>query len=504
MTNAKAVVLARVSTKEQEELGHSLPAQLTRLHDHARKKGFEVVKEFAFSESAGVKIRKKFEEVLAFLRAQSPMPALLCENVDRITRNFRDAVDLDDLRLNHGLEIHFVQEGFVLSARASGSEMFMWEAKVFLAKQYINRLTDDAKRSIRYKIEKGEWIAKAPVGYANTTDEAGRKTVAVDVEQAYLVKRVFAEYATGIVSLRELQRKAIGWGLCASKGRSISLQTLSYMLSNPFYRGFMRINGQLHRHAYPSIIDPDTFEACQRVPAKSRRPEQAIRETKQDFVLRGLVTCAGSGRKATCDLKKGKYVYLIADDPSDPAKKLWVKEETVLSQIRAVLSSIRIPEEVMAEITGHLRTSHDAEVAFHHDRIGTLEAESRDLRAKLDRLTDLLLDEGITRDMYDRKHREIAERQRQIGEQLQDSHEADSEFKMALSGLLSLASKAADLFESSNNAEKRSLIGFTFSNLQLEGATLKYSLRKPFDMFVDLNTRQKWLPELDSNQRPFD
>jgi DNA invertase Pin-like site-specific DNA recombinase len=154
VTSAKAVILARVSTKEQEEFGHSLPAQLTRLRDHARKKGFEVVKDFAFSENAGVKIRKKFEEVLAFLRAQKPMPALLCENVDRITRNFLVAVDLDDLRVNHGLEIHFVQEGFVLNARASGGEMFMWEAKVFLAKQYINRLTDDAKRSIRHKIEK--------------------------------------------------------------------------------------------------------------------------------------------------------------------------------------------------------------------------------------------------------------------------------------------------------------------------------------------------------------
>ena len=106
--------------------------------------------------------------------------------------------------------------------------------------------------------------------------------------------------------------------------------------------------------------------------------------------------------------------------------------------------------------------------------------------------------------MYDRKHREIAERQRQIGEQLQGSHEADSEFKMALSGLLLLASKAAELFESSNNAEKRSLIGFTFSNLALEGPTLRYSLRTPFDMFAGLGDRQEWRPRLDSNQRPTD
>ena len=49
----KAVILARVSTKEQEEFGHSLPAQVQKLQEYAEKKGFEVIKEFSFSESAG-------------------------------------------------------------------------------------------------------------------------------------------------------------------------------------------------------------------------------------------------------------------------------------------------------------------------------------------------------------------------------------------------------------------------------------------------------------------
>ena len=57
----KAVILARVSTREQEETGHSLPAQIDSLRSYAKKKGFEVVKEFCFSESAGPKIRKKFD-----------------------------------------------------------------------------------------------------------------------------------------------------------------------------------------------------------------------------------------------------------------------------------------------------------------------------------------------------------------------------------------------------------------------------------------------------------
>ncbi len=315
----KAVLLARVSTKEQEEYGHSLPAQMERLRDYAGRMDFEVIEEFAFSESAGTKIRKKFEEVLAFLRRHDPLPVLLCQNVDRITRNFRDAVDLDELRVNHGLEIHFVQEGFVLNDRAGGSEMFMWEAKVFLAKQYINRLTDDAVRSMRYKVDNGEWIARAPLGYLNAEDtETGRSTVVLDRERAFLVKRLFAEYAMGTASMSELRRKSIEWGLRSRAGKPLYVQSISKMLQNPFYCGFMQVKGQLHPHRYQTLIDRETFDACQQVRARAATPQQAVRETKEDFVLRGLVTCATSGRKATCDIKKGRYVYLIVRDPERP------------------------------------------------------------------------------------------------------------------------------------------------------------------------------------------
>jgi len=92
----------------------------------------------------------------------------------------------------------------------------------------------------------------------------------------------------------------------------------------------------------------------------------------------------------------------------------------------------------------------------------------------------------ITPDIYDRKREEIVQRQHELGRLLRDSHDADSDFKIALSSLISMASRVPELFESSHNAEKRMLIGFVFSNLALENATLRYSLRKPFDLFVEL------------------
>jgi len=69
---------------------------------------------------------------------------------------------------------------------------------------------------------------------------------------------------------------------------------------------------------------------------------------------------------------------------------------------------------------------------------------------------------------------------------------ADQNFKLTVNTVLSLASKAYELFGSSNIEQKRKLINYVFSNLELEGVTLRYSLRKPFDLIVDCSTRSEW------------
>lgn len=102
----KAVILARVSTARQEEEGLSLDNQLQTLREYAIKKDLEVVQEFRFSESADRKIRKKFNEMVDFVKQHNEVNAIIAYRVDRITRNYRDAVAMDDLRLDCEKELH--------------------------------------------------------------------------------------------------------------------------------------------------------------------------------------------------------------------------------------------------------------------------------------------------------------------------------------------------------------------------------------------------------------
>lgn len=78
----KAIVLARVSTKEQEE-GHSIAAQRQRLADYCFRKGLDVIRTFELVESSTRGERKEFSAMLNFARAQGETIAIVADAVDR-------------------------------------------------------------------------------------------------------------------------------------------------------------------------------------------------------------------------------------------------------------------------------------------------------------------------------------------------------------------------------------------------------------------------------------
>lgn len=499
----KAVILARVSTKDQEE-GHSLDAQISNLRLYAGRKNLEIISEYSVIESSTKGHRPEFMQMINFIRGQKHKIAIIVDTVDRLQRSFKETPILNELFEKDLLELHFVKEGNILSKDSNAFQKAMWNMGVMMAQSYTDQLSDNVKRSVRYKIANGEWPGPAPLGYMNSIDIlTGKKTIIVDTERAFLVKKFFEEYATGAHSLAELGRKARNWGLRSRKGHIVSHQTLHSLIQNPFYYGMMSIKGELNPHKYEPLISKALFDGCEAI-RTGRGRTQAANETKYPFILRGLIKCAVSGRKVSCDIKKGKHVYLISRDPSDPEQKIWAKEDMVMDQIRDVFKSIQIPEAVMLEIVDQLKKSHESEKQYHQVSVESLSKENILVTKRLDALLDEYLDKSITKDMYDRKHGQLIQRRQEVHELLERHHAGDEQFRIAVTTLVTLASKAAELFDRSQTDEKRQLIGYMFSNLKLEGGKLRYALKKPFNLFVDLASYKEWLPDQDSNLGPSD
>ena len=491
-----AVILARVSTPEQEA-GHSLEAQLANLEEYAGRRELDVIEVFRIIESSTKGYRPEFERMIEFIGKQKQRTALIVDCVDRLNRSFTHHPVMNALMEKDLLEIHFVREGYSIDKNANSMQKLMWNMGTVMAQSYTDQLSDNVRRSIKHKLEKGEWIGQAPLGYLNLTDPAtGRSSIVIDPVRAPLIERLFIEYAAGVSSMTELCKKSEEWGLMSRSGKPLALQTVAGILVNPFYCGLMRIKGHLYPHAYPQLVDANVFHECER---RKRNPKQAVKITRYPFVLRGLVTCAASGRKATCSLQKGRYVYLMVRDPADPAKKLWIKEESVLQQLRDVLRSFALPEEFLAKVLDYIKSNHEAEKESYYVRVKELQLEHGNLTQKLNRLTDLMIEGHLAPEVFECKHKEIALRRSEVEVILKENSQADDKFKDALSNILKLVSKSCDLFESSKTDENRNLLGFVFSNLELKGTSLRYTLRKPFEIFAQLPNNPEWRPLRDSN-----
>ena len=67
LLSGKAVLYARVSSKEQERDGYSIPAQCKLLRSYARRHDYQVVREFIDVETAKQSGRTHFAEMIRFL-----------------------------------------------------------------------------------------------------------------------------------------------------------------------------------------------------------------------------------------------------------------------------------------------------------------------------------------------------------------------------------------------------------------------------------------------------
>lgn len=101
--DVQVVLYARVPSKDQEKEGFSIPAQLRLLRDYAESKGFAIAQEFTDVETASASGRTNFNQMLAYLnKHQAGCRTILVEKTDRLYRNLRDWVTLDEV----DLEIH--------------------------------------------------------------------------------------------------------------------------------------------------------------------------------------------------------------------------------------------------------------------------------------------------------------------------------------------------------------------------------------------------------------
>ena len=116
--------------------------------------------------------RTAFGEMVAYLKAHPSIRVMLVEKTDRLYRNLKDWVTVDEL----DVEIHFPKEGVVLSRESRSSEKFMHGIKVLMAKNYIDNLSEEARKGMQEKAEQGIWPTKRRSAIATSRARTARRS----------------------------------------------------------------------------------------------------------------------------------------------------------------------------------------------------------------------------------------------------------------------------------------------------------------------------------------
>jgi site-specific DNA recombinase len=463
----RCVIYARVSTKEQQDEGYSIPAQLKAIRAFCASQNLSPAAEFVEAESAGKAGRKRFTEMVDFLKAEPGVRVVVAHKLDRLYRNFTDQVLLEEVI---GARARYVTGDVPDSPQGE----LLRDVQLSVAKFYLGNLAEEVRKGMDEKVLQGGWPHKAPLGYLN---DKPTRSIVPDPLTAPSVRFAFERYASGVVSLPELADELAERGLSQGSGRKLGAAHLHHLLCNPIYCGRIRHKGTVYPGAHEPLVTPALFETVQETLAGKRNGTKSRRV----FALRGVMYCAECGCMITAGIHKGHTYYRCTHGKGACSNRSYTREEVLTSQIDELLSRIELSPELIDALVA------DAEL-LEAERAPSVDCERASLEAAITasvarqgKLLSAYLDDAVPADAYRVKAEVLAQEQRALELRLAELSEAPRNKCALVADRARLAGGARLRFAGGTDEEKREVVSAVLCNLTVsDGRIASYQYKRPF------------------------
>jgi DNA invertase Pin-like site-specific DNA recombinase len=310
MTTADLYI--RVSTDEQAEKGYSQRNQEEALRKYCQINSIEIRRIIFEDHSAKTFNRPKWNELLTGLKkTKSKSGFLLFTKWDRFSRNAGDAYQMITILRKLNMEPQAIEQPLDLTIP---------ENKMMLAFYLAAPEVENDRRALnvfygmRRAKKEGRWMATAPVGYVNKTNEHGRKYIAPKEPQASIIKWAFQEIANNQFAADQIRKEA------NKKGVKCSRSNFWNLIRNPVYCGKIQVlqfkdeENIIVQGKHEPIISEALFYEVQNVLSGRQRSSRHLPKITIDkrMPLRGFLICSKCSRMLTGSASKGhtkNYYY---------------------------------------------------------------------------------------------------------------------------------------------------------------------------------------------------
>lgn len=431
--------------------GETLSRHLTMLQNLARRNGHtigQVYREIVSGES--IDNRPQMQQLLHDVAA-GMWAGVYCTEVERLARG--DTMDqgrVAEVFQFSGTKIITLAKTYD-PTNEFDTEYF--EFGLFMARREYKSINRRIQAGRKQSVMEGRYIYSRPAyGYRKAKIQGDKGyTLAVDDQEAAVVRRVYDQYAhtdDGLVVIaRQLREESVPTGQYGSVWNESRLHR---MLTNEVYLGLIRDgrdkqvkvlqDGQIIKKRvvtkdytlvqglHPAIIDRELYDACQRK-LHSPRPRgtpstpgynhtQGVPKNDGQYcanALAGLLVCSECGhvmrRKAACGRQRDR---LFCHTPGCPTVATYFEdvEQSVLSTLRQWMQS--------AEVDG--QPDPNPAIASALARIEGLKKEKAATAAQLDKLYDLLERGLYSEDLFTARHIALKQRMAAIDGQIADAN----------------------------------------------------------------------------------
>ena len=495
------VILARVSSKSQEDEGYSLDSQLKLLQNYCLSNNLRVIKIYKIAETASKEqSRKIFNELLAYLY-QNKIYNLAVEKTDRLTRNLKDAVLIDDwLQADGNRMLHAVKENIKLHKESKSDVKFMWNIHLAVAKKYTDNLREEAMKGWTEKLAQGWLPSRPPIGYM-TAIQNGKRIHVPDPEKAPYVIAGFEHYLTAqgsIESVRALLKQA---SITTYNEHPLAISAVHKLLANPYYMGIINFNGQTYAGSHKPLISKQLYRAVQ---AKMHGGKSAKR-CRHDVKLQNILHCGHCGKVISWEKHKGHY-YGACQRNSDQCKQnTYLREEAAEETLVSMMDDLVCPSPaIISWLIKHLDTqfldskemieNHKQSISMRIDRL-----------AKMDEmLYDDKLASEITKERYELKHADIQKQVEKAKDELLIAEETSIDIHRKAIDLIKLTQSAKYEYSSDDlaNEAKRTILTELFDSVIFKDNSLSVKYTKFVEAIASRNQKTKQIiKEAEMNNR---
>ena len=480
----KYIAYCRKSTDEKEKQMLSIDQQISELKEFAQRENLEILEFLTEAQSAKIPGRPVFNSLMHRIE-KGEISGIVSWNPDRLARNSVDGgkiiylLDLGKLQ-----SLKFPTHWFENTPQGR----FMLSIAFGQAKYYIDNLSQNVLRGLKYKVKRGIWPARAPWGYRNDRNTRG---IVIHPHEAEVIKGAFELYATGKYALIDIgkyfyehgiKNKVSGWYPNDSNLRRI--------LMRPLYYGAMVFKRELYEGIHEPIVSKTLFDQVQKMIIQRGWYHQ-YKSKRYDFAFTGFIKCAYCGCSITAENRpfyfprthnSVSYCYYHCTKKKLPClAKGYTREEVIEQQFREMIQSVSLSETEGTAMLKLLETDAKTEKQNAVTELQKLNTELVETEQKLDRLLEAYLDTLVDTQHYKQKKNEFMEQQSVLKDNINQRKTGNLFWIESMKEFVFCAQECAKIARAENTghllAQMAKKVG---SKYFLQDHRIAYSLLPPF------------------------